>query len=132
MEAIIYVKPECKNNIKQVEMLRSKNHTVTVRNIFEEDWTKEKLRSFFQNLPLEKWHNPYAPRVKSGEINPKDWDEEQVLAEMIQDNYLIRRPLLRVETRQDCGFDSALALELMASAEVDEVLVCHQAGKVCD
>lgn len=132
MEAIIYVKPECKNNKKQVEMLRGKNHTVTVRNIFEEEWTEEKLRPFFQNLPLEKWHNPYAPRVKSGEINPKDWDEEQVLAEMIQDNYLIKRPLLQVGDRQDCGFDSDLALDLMASAEVDEVLVCHQAGKVCD
>ena len=79
MEVIIYVKPECKNNKKQVEMLRSKNHTVTVRNIFEEEWTEEELRPFFQNLPFEKWHNPYAPRVKDGEINPKDWDEEQVL-----------------------------------------------------
>jgi len=132
MVVMIYVKPECKNNRKQVEMLQSKNHTVTVKNIFEEKWTEETLRPFFQNLPLEKWHNPYAPKVKSGEINPKDWDEEQVLVEMIKDNYLIRRPLLQAGDRHDCGFDSDLALELMASAEVDEVLVCHQAGKVCD
>ena len=132
MEVIICVKPECKNNRRQIDMLRSKNHTVTVKNIFEEEWTKEKLRPFFQNLPLDKWYNPYAPRVKSGEIKPADWGEEQVLAEMIQDNYLIRRPLLQVGDRQDCGFDSDLANELMASADVDDVLVCHQAGKVCD
>ena len=132
MNVEIYVKPECKNNRKQVDMLRSRNHTVTVKDIFEEDWTSEKLRPFFQNLPLEKWHNPYAPRIKSGEINPSDWDEEKILAEMIQDNYLIRRPLLRAGNRHDCGFDSDLARELMENTDTDEVLVCHQAGNVCD
>ncbi len=131
MEVEIYVKPECKNNKKQVEKLRSLNHQVTVKNIFEEEWSKESLRPFFQNLPLQKWHNPYAPRVKKGEAKPKEWDEESTLAEMIKDNYLIRRPLLRVGQKLDCGFDSQLAQELLENTNSDD-LACHQAGKVCD
>jgi len=131
MEVEIYVKPECKNNKKQIELLRSQNHKVTVKNIFEENWSKEKLRPFFQNLPLKKWHNPYAPRVKKGEIKPKDWDEESTLDEMIKDNYLIRRPLLRVGNQHDCGFDSELARDLMASINSDDI-TCHQAGNICD
>jgi nitrogenase-associated protein len=113
-------------------MLRSKGHDVTVKNIFEEEWTAEKLTPFFHNLSFDKWHNPYAPRIKSGDIDPATLTQENIFAEMINDNYLIRRPLLKTEDRYDCGFDSVLARELMEDSDVTEVLVCHQADNVCE
>lgn len=132
MNVEIYVKPECKNNKKQIEMLKSKGHDVTVKNIFEEDWTAEKLAPFFQNLPFDRWHNPYAPRIKNGEIDSAKLTKENIFTEMLNDNYLIRRPLLKAGDRYDCGFDSELAKELMENSDVTEVLVCHQADNVCE
>lgn len=131
MDVEIYVKPECINNKKQVKMLKEKGHAVTVKSIFEQDWTKETLSPFFQNLPFEKWYNPYAPRIKREEINPADLTCETIFDEMITDNYLIRRPLLKVGDRYDCGFDSELAKELMENSDVTQVLACHQAENVC-
>ncbi|WPD23842.1 MAG: hypothetical protein SD837_04605 [Candidatus Electrothrix scaldis] len=132
MNVEIYVKPECKNNKKQIEMLKSKGHDVTVKNIFEEDWTTEKLAPFFQKLSFDRWHNPYAPRIKSGEVDPAKLTKENIFTEMINDNYLIRRPLLQVKDRYDCGFDSELAKELMENSDVTEVLACHQADNICE
>ncbi|MCI5180758.1 MAG: hypothetical protein D3911_15860 [Candidatus Electrothrix sp. AW3_4] len=132
MKVEIYVKPECKNNKKQIEMLKEKGHDVTVKNIFEQAWTAEKLIPFFQNLSFDKWHNPYAPRIKSGDVDPASLTQENIFEEMISDNYLIRRPLLKAADRYDCGFDSELAQELVENSNVAEVLVCHQKNNVCE
>jgi hypothetical protein len=50
---------------------------------------------------------------------------------MIKDNYLIRRPLLKVGQKVDCGFESQLAHELLENTDSDDK-ACHQSGKVCE
>lgn len=132
MEVEIYVKPECKNNKKQIAILEEKGHTVIVKNIFDEKWTKKKLHKFFENISFNKWYNPFAPNIKSGKIKIEDLSSDNLLCEMLKDNYLIRRPLLRVGDRYDCGFDSRLAKELTGNSDISETLVCHQVDNVCE
>lgn len=132
MEVEIFIKPECRNNKKQVRMLKEKGHHLTVKNIFDEQWTEQTLAPFFQNIPFEKWLNPNAPRVKSGEVSLDKLTKESIFAAMIEDNYLIRRPLIRVGDIYDCGFDSETASELLEGNSVEEVLTCKQPTNRCD
>ena len=67
---VFYEKPGCGNNTKQKVWLAASGHTVLPKNLLIEKWTAEKLRPFFGEMPVEKWFNPSAPSVKSGEIDP--------------------------------------------------------------
>jgi nitrogenase-associated protein len=46
-----------------------------------------------------------APRVKSGEVVPAEYDEASALALLLAEPLLIRRPLLEVDGKRYCGFD---------------------------
>lgn len=113
MDVEIYIKPECRNNKKQIKMLKEKGHNVTVKNIFEEGWTTKSLSRFFQHIPFENWLNPNAPRVKNGEVSFTNFTKENIFEAMVADHYLIKRPLIRVGDSYDCGFDSDIVNELM-------------------
>ncbi|BBA79948.1 putative nitrogenase-associated protein [cyanobacterium endosymbiont of Rhopalodia gibberula] len=102
---IFYEKPGCINNTKQKKLLQNAGHTLDVRNLLTTSWTLEKLRPFFCDRPVEEWFNPTAPRIKSGEIIPKQLDEKTALHLMIADPLLIRRPLIQVKEVFQVGFD---------------------------
>ncbi len=101
-----YEKPGCINNTKQKTLLMAAGHELELYNILTNSWTPESLRPFFGSLPVAKWFNTTAPRVKSGEINPEELDESSALTLMIADPILIRRPLIQVEEVCEVGFDS--------------------------
>jgi len=102
---IFYEKPGCKNNTKQKALLKAAGHIVDDRNLLTTAWTKETLRPFFGDLPVTKWFNATAPRIKSQEIIPVQLEPDTALKLMIADPLLIRRPLLQVGDRQEVGFD---------------------------
>lgn len=102
---LFYEKPGCGNNTKQKIWLAASGHTVLAKNLLTEKWSAETLRSFFGELPVEKWFNPAAPRIKSGEVNPAAFDGETALNMMLADPLLIRRPLLEAEGQRRVGFD---------------------------
>ncbi|MEL7036641.1 MAG: ArsC/Spx/MgsR family protein [Cyanobacteria bacterium J06592_8] len=102
---IFYEKPGCKNNTKQKVLLQAAGHNLEDRSLLTESWTPEKLRPFFGDLPVAEWFNRSAPRVKSGEVDPTQVNEETALDLMIADPLLIRRPLIQVGEVYRVGFD---------------------------
>lgn len=102
---VFYEKPGCGNNTKQKVWLAASGHTVLPKNLLIEKWTAEKLRPFFGEMPVEKWFNLAAPSVKSGEIDPTAYTEEEALAMMVEQPLLIRRPLMDVDGELRVGFD---------------------------
>lgn len=63
-----YEKPGCINNTKQKAKLKEHGLNVIAHSLLDEKWTHESLRPFFGNQALERWFNPSAPRIKSGEV----------------------------------------------------------------
>ncbi len=103
---VFYEKPGCGNNTKQKVWLAASGHTVLAKNLLTEKWTAERLRPFFGDLPVARWFNAAAPRVKSGEIDPVAYDAESALEMMIADPLLIRRPLMEANGELRTGFDA--------------------------
>jgi nitrogenase-associated protein len=103
---LFYEKPGCTNNTKQKVWLAASGHTVLAKNLLTEKWSAERLRPFFDHLPVAQWFNPSAPRIKSGEVNPAVLDEQTALNMMIAEPLLIRRPLMEVNSELRVGFDA--------------------------
>lgn len=78
------------------------------KNLLKEKWNKEKLRQFFDGLPVAQWFNLSAPLIKSGEVIPAALDEQAALELMLAEPLLIRRPLMEVEGVFRVGFDADL------------------------
>lgn len=102
---VFYEKPGCGNNTKQKVWLASSGHTVLAKNILTEKWTTERLHAFFGDLPVARWFNPAAPRIKSGELDPATFDADSALAMMLTDPLLIRRPLMEANGELHTGFE---------------------------
>jgi len=111
-----YEKPGCGNNAKQKALLAAAGHEVIPRNLLTESWTKELLLSFFDKKPVADWFNRAAPRVKSGEIVPEQFNEERALALLLEDFLLIRRPLIEADGRKEIGFDQEMIHEWLGLA----------------
>jgi hypothetical protein len=86
-------------------------------------------------MPLPEWFNMSAPRIKSGEVNPNDFDEVAAINAMIDDPYLIRRPLIDVGFELACGFDNLLVKKLLGeSTDISYLQFCPNIEKTskCD
>lgn len=104
---VFYEKPGCCGNARQKALLEASGHTVVAKSILDTPWTRMKLRSFLELLPVAQWFNANAPMVRSGEIIPADFDESTALGLFQADPILIRRPLLEVDGVRRAGFDVA-------------------------
>ncbi|AEG00042.1 ArsC/Spx/MgsR family protein [Methylomonas methanica] len=102
-----YEKPGCFNNTRQKQMLVAAGHLLIVHDLLQFPWAdnRQRLRSFFADLPVPQWFNNSAPAIKSGEIDPSTVSETQAIEWMVANPILIRRPLLEVEGRRRVGFD---------------------------
>jgi nitrogenase-associated protein len=103
---IFFTKLDCLSGMRQQNLLKQAGHEVEVRSILHQQWTPEELRTFFGELPVKEWFNPDSPRVKSGEIDPLNFDETSALAAMVADKLLIRRPLLQIGSQKRVGLDN--------------------------
>ncbi|NTV10948.1 MAG: hypothetical protein HGA47_09275 [Zoogloea sp.] len=104
-DVIFYEKPGCGGNARQKAWLAAAGHRLEVRSLLAERWTRERLLSFFGDLPVADWFNRAAPRVKSGEVVPEAQDADGALGLMLAEPLLIRRPLLESGGRRVVGFD---------------------------
>jgi nitrogenase-associated protein len=132
---VFYEKPGCGNNTRQKTMLTAAGHEVNARNLLTEAWTAERLLKFFGNRPVAEWFNRAAPRVKSGEIVPEEFNADHALQLMLQDPLLIRRPLIESEGRKEAGFEQSVIHEWlgltpsnvdMANADLESCPRSHQ------
>lgn len=105
---VFYEKTSCGGNARQRALLEAAGHTLERRSLRDEPWTRETLLAFLSPLPVARWFNLGAPRVKSGEVQPEAVDAESALALLLQDPLLIRRPLMqRPDGHRLVGFDVA-------------------------
>ena len=102
---VFYEKPGCASNARQKTLLAAAGHTVLARSVLTEKWNAQRLRAFFDALPVAEWFNANAPRIKSGEVRPDALDEVAALGLMLADPLLIRRPLMDVDGQRRAGFD---------------------------
>ncbi|WP_372398480.1 ArsC/Spx/MgsR family protein [Azospirillum sp. HJ39] len=105
-DVTFFEKPGCGGNARQKAMLEQAGHRVIVRDLLSEPWSVATLRPFFGDRPVADWFNRAAPAVKSGEVVPEALDEAAALAAMLAQPLLIRRPLMQVGDRRDCGFET--------------------------
>jgi nitrogenase-associated protein len=105
-DVIFFEKPGCGGNARQKALLEQAGHRVIARDLLGEPWTPGTLRPFFGDRPVADWFNRAAPAVKSGELVPEAMDEAAALAAMVERPLLIRRPLMQVGDRCDCGFET--------------------------
>ena len=124
-----YEKPGCINNTKQKALLEQKGHIVFAHSLLTKVWLADELRLFFEGLPVEAWFNPSNPKIKSGELNPLDFDEEKALEAMIEEPLLIRRPLIFAEGEYACGFDNSLVQKLLNNEDVSHLQKCPNIAK---
>ena len=99
-------------------------HDLDVRNLLTEHWTSEELQKFFGNRPVDEWLNPSNPLVKSGELNPGDYEPLELLDMMVENPLLIARPLMQIANERLAGFDvqevhNWIGLELESIGERD-------------
>jgi nitrogenase-associated protein len=127
---VFYEKPGCVGNTKQKRLLTTAGHTLQVHNLLAEPWTPERLRPFFNDLPVAAWFNPTAPPITRGQVVPEALAASQALALMVEQPILIRRPLLQVGDRRAAGFDlAAIDAWIGLAPEVDlaeDVQSCPQ------
>jgi nitrogenase-associated protein len=102
---IFWEKPGCAGNARQKALLIRSGHTLDVRNLLAEPWTKPGLRAFFGQRPVSEWFNKSSPRVKSGEVRPEALDATSALTLMLADPLLIRRPLMESAGGREAGFE---------------------------
>jgi nitrogenase-associated protein len=121
---IFYQKPGCGTNARQKRMLEAAGHIVYASDLLTEPWTIERLRHFFGSTPVVSWFNPAAPRVKSGEVDPKKFDEANALALMIEEPLLIRRPLVEVGDQRCAGFDREPVISLLGEHQGEIPQAC--------
>ncbi len=108
-----YGKPDCINNRKQKKLMTAAGHELIDHDLLQEDFTTESLRAFFEDKPVADWFNPTAPAITSGNVHPKQLDEQEALALMLKDHLLIRRPLIRIDDLSFCGFDTGRLKQLI-------------------
>ena len=104
---VFYEKPGCSGNARQKALLEAAGHTVQARDLLRTPWTRMRLLSFLEPLPVSQWFNRNSPAVKSGEIVPEEIDEATALALLQAHPLLIRRPLLEVDGERRVGFEAA-------------------------
>ncbi|QPK61752.1 nitrogenase-associated protein [Methylomonas sp. LL1] len=129
-----YEKPGCFNNTRQKQLLVAAGHLLVVHDLLRHPWAenRQRLRSFFGDLPVAEWFNRSAPAIKNGEINPETASETQAIEWMIADPILIRRPLMEVEGHRRAGFDAEQIeawLGLAASSPIGDLETCPKQHK---
>jgi arsenate reductase (glutaredoxin) len=112
MGVIFFEKPGCMGNAKQKTLLDLYNIRYKTEDILSYPWTKEFLEEFFKDIPKEKIYNPFAPQIKSKEIEPKNLTKDQLVELMLESPILIKRPLLIVGEHKLCGFSIEMINEL--------------------
>ncbi len=114
-----YEKPGCKGNARQKVQLKELGYVVQSVDMISKKWEQESLTKFFQGESPHQFVNQRAPIVTSGELDPSDLSEGDLLEQMVNNPILIKRPLLFFRGKFGVGFDSELAAELLGDLTPD-------------
>lgn len=103
---LFYEKPGCATNARQKQLLLDAGCMLIEQNLLELRMNADELLTYLKARPVSEWFNPNAPAVKSGEIDPASYSSEEALTLLLSNPILIRRPLVSINGRRMCGFDS--------------------------
>ena len=120
VQVIFYEKPGCISNTRQKKLLRNAGHNVIAIDLLKNEWDRDTLLNYFNDLPVPLWFNKSSPRIKSGEIIIENLDQDQALQLILKDPILIRRPLLKVDEEYKVGFDFAEVNQWIGLAAEDD------------
>jgi nitrogenase-associated protein len=128
MKGIIsfYGKTGCKGNARQIEQLKRADYVVQVIDILTKEWDVETLLKFIATETVQACVNQRAPQISSGEFNPLELNDSELLQAMIQDPILIKRPLIFYRGEFACGFDHPLVKRLLNEEPIDYECQQHE------
>lgn len=131
---VFYEKPGCINGEKQKTILRQQGHDLECRNILEEKWTADGLKSFIKSKSPSQFMNHTAPAVKKGEIVPAELSIEEAVKLMVEDPILIKRPLIIVDGLHIQAFDNPELKSYLGSWDgAEDVITCPNLNTIsCD
>ena len=98
-------KPGCKGNRKQKEILLASGHELEVCDLLSENWSEAELAKFFGQRQVAEWFNMTNPKIKAGELDPRQVAAPDALRMMVAEPLLIVRPLMQVDNQRLAGFD---------------------------
>jgi nitrogenase-associated protein len=104
-KVIFYEKASSAEDSEQKAMLAAAGYSVETRDLVGENWTPAGLRAYFAERPVDEWFDPRAPRVLSGEINPKLPNPQEALVMLSIDPSLIHGPLVKINGHCGCGLE---------------------------
>ncbi len=110
---IFYEKPGCATNSKQKKSIRDAGYLIIERDLLNNELDKETLYEFVKDKPVHEWFNVNAPKIKSKEIDPLGFSEDEALELILKEPILIKRPLMVIGGQKICGFDSELVEQLL-------------------
>jgi len=105
MVVTFFEKPGCSTNAKQKQSLIKAGCMLIERNLLDNGMNKKELIEFFNDLPINEWFNPNAPKIKSSVIDPSKMDQDEILELFMKEPILIKRPLLIINGNKICGFE---------------------------
>ena len=129
---IFYEKPGCVGNSKQKAILDSLNIKYETKSILDTPWSKEELEEYFDGLEVVDCINPFAPQVKSGEVSIDKLTKKDAIDLMLEERILIKRPLINVDGRKICGFNTKKLSEILGIEVVEKKpFVCKSTRDNC-
>lgn len=132
-QMIFYEKTGCGGNARQKKLLESEGITFEVRSMLDTPWSKESLTPFFEGLEKEDIVNPFAPAMKSGELDITKYSKDEIIELMIKEPILIKRPLLEIGATKVCGFDLDKINEILkTNLNADEKISTCQSSDSCN
>jgi Arsenate reductase and related proteins, glutaredoxin family len=120
----LYGKIGCKGNARQMEQLKAAGYVVQFIDLLNRKLEPKELLNFFAGRTIHDCVNQRAPQISSGKFNPQALSEEELLAAMIEEPILIKRPLLFFRGEFACGADHPLMTRLLGDIIPD--LGCQQ------
>lgn len=103
-----YGKPGCLSNKKQLALLKKAGVEVREHSLLTSDLNSERLSLFFEGQNVQQWINQSAPDVKSGAFDPNEYNETELIEQLLQNPILIRRPLIAFGSIHCCGFSNTV------------------------
>lgn len=132
MKIIFYEKPNCAGNAKQKKLLTLNGVSYETRSILDTQWTETLLHSFFEGLATKDIYNPFAPKIKNKELDIDTISKEALIALMISEPILIKRPLLEIDEVKICGFDIEKINQILQTNICENIAISTcQSGSQC-
>jgi arsenate reductase/regulatory protein spx len=110
----LYTKSGCSTCIKARQFLLGKGVHYTERDIFKHPFSELELRAIVAQRPVTEIFSYRSPSVKALGLDVERMNDEELIAVMLQEPRLIRRPLLTTGEALAVGFDESQLLDTLA------------------